>query len=356
MTELQTKYRSASHDQHESEFNPSNNGGMRSTGRYAPNRGPSANDERPGTGNRSGGAGHRRRFSDEEVDPPVSAGRGPTSMNSASRGANSRSRGTYDDYDERDHDSPHSNNRNRRSNENFSPRNYNNNHRSNNNYDDDEYDNYDDGRRGGAAASRSQSRRSYDEEEYDDRDNRGNNSARYNRSSSNYRNDDDYEPEDSHNRRGNQARDRDQDNYRWDSGNNTRERQNRSSSNNNDVRKEPSPRNNRNPKRNDVLDLDEGFNNRAKSPQSSPEKGPQAVIPPPIVTFTHPDLTDMRKFLRTPLPKSHGIVQCYIKRNKSGTNKLYPVYSLYLKVRPKLLRVVSCCGCCLMLVICQLLD
>lgn len=49
---------------------------------------------------------------------------------------------------------------------------------------------------------------------------------------------------------------------------------------------------------------------------------------PPIVP---PDLSDMRRFLTTPLPRECGIVQCYIRRNKSGTNKLFPVYSLFLK-------------------------
>ena len=45
------------------------------------------------------------------------------------------------------------------------------------------------------------------------------------------------------------------------------------------------------------------------------------------------NLGNMRHFLTTPLPRSAGVVQCYIRRNKSGTNKLFPVYSLYLKVR-----------------------
>ena len=39
----------------------------------------------------------------------------------------------------------------------------------------------------------------------------------------------------------------------------------------------------------------------------------------------------MRQFLTSPVPKANGIVQCYIRRNKSGTNRLFPVYSLYLK-------------------------
>ena len=43
------------------------------------------------------------------------------------------------------------------------------------------------------------------------------------------------------------------------------------------------------------------------------------------------DLSDMRSFLTSPLPKDTGVVQCYIRRNKNGTNKLFPVYTLYLK-------------------------
>lgn len=44
-----------------------------------------------------------------------------------------------------------------------------------------------------------------------------------------------------------------------------------------------------------------------------------------------PDLSDMRRFLISPVPKECGVIQCYIRRNKSGTNKLFPLYSLYLK-------------------------
>lgn len=44
------------------------------------------------------------------------------------------------------------------------------------------------------------------------------------------------------------------------------------------------------------------------------------------------DLSDMKRFLLSPIPRGCGIVQCYIKRNKVGVNKLFPVYSLYLKV------------------------
>lgn len=43
------------------------------------------------------------------------------------------------------------------------------------------------------------------------------------------------------------------------------------------------------------------------------------------------DVSDMRKFLTTPCPKAAGVVQCYIRRNKSGTNKLYPEYYVYME-------------------------
>jgi tubby-related protein 1 len=44
------------------------------------------------------------------------------------------------------------------------------------------------------------------------------------------------------------------------------------------------------------------------------------------------NLSNMKRFLLTPLPRECGVVQCYIRRNKSGAlNKLYPMYSLYLK-------------------------
>lgn len=52
------------------------------------------------------------------------------------------------------------------------------------------------------------------------------------------------------------------------------------------------------------------------------------------ITISRPillDLSNMREFLTTPIPKSAGIVQCYIRRNTSGTNRLYPKYSLFMK-------------------------
>jgi len=45
----------------------------------------------------------------------------------------------------------------------------------------------------------------------------------------------------------------------------------------------------------------------------------------------------MRRFLMTPVPKGAGVVQCYIRRNKSGVHKLFPIYSLYLKDQDRFL-------------------
>jgi hypothetical protein len=39
----------------------------------------------------------------------------------------------------------------------------------------------------------------------------------------------------------------------------------------------------------------------------------------------------MKQFLTQPTSKSAGVVQCYIKRNKGGTNKMFPEYCLYTK-------------------------
>ena len=50
-----------------------------------------------------------------------------------------------------------------------------------------------------------------------------------------------------------------------------------------------------------------------------------------VKTIEPLNLTDMKSFLANPIPKGCGVVQCYIRRNKNGTNKIFPVYSLYLK-------------------------
>lgn len=50
-----------------------------------------------------------------------------------------------------------------------------------------------------------------------------------------------------------------------------------------------------------------------------------------------PDISDIRSFLTQPTPRECGVVQCYIQRHKSGLNKLYPVYHLYMKKGDKFL-------------------
>ena len=72
----------------------------------------------------------------------------------------------------------------------------------------------------------------------------------------------------------------------------------------------------------------------AKPTSRTPER---AVVSKPAVRPL--DLSNMRSFLTSPLPKDAGVVQCYIRRNKSGTNKLFPVYTLYLKDGDRFLMV-----------------
>jgi Tub family len=46
------------------------------------------------------------------------------------------------------------------------------------------------------------------------------------------------------------------------------------------------------------------------------------------------DLTDLRRFLTSPVPKNAGIIYCRIERDRSGlTGKWYPSYYLYLQVK-----------------------
>jgi hypothetical protein len=62
---------------------------------------------------------------------------------------------------------------------------------------------------------------------------------------------------------------------------------------------------------------------------------PQELIissPAPVV-IVPPDLSNMRKFLTSPIPVNNGILQCYIKRNTSGTNMLFPKYSLFFPLQ-----------------------
>jgi hypothetical protein len=41
--------------------------------------------------------------------------------------------------------------------------------------------------------------------------------------------------------------------------------------------------------------------------------------------------TDVRRFVTHPVPRTAGVVHCYIKRSKAGTGKLYPEYRLYTR-------------------------
>lgn len=57
--------------------------------------------------------------------------------------------------------------------------------------------------------------------------------------------------------------------------------------------------------------------------------GPEPAVA--RASITPLDFSDMRRFLTMPVPRGAGVVQCKIIRNKSGTNKLFPTYTLYLK-------------------------
>lgn len=57
----------------------------------------------------------------------------------------------------------------------------------------------------------------------------------------------------------------------------------------------------------------------------------KAEPPAPDFDVNALPLHDMRSFLTEPCPKAAGIVQCYIRRNRSGTNKFFPEYTVYLK-------------------------
>jgi hypothetical protein len=44
------------------------------------------------------------------------------------------------------------------------------------------------------------------------------------------------------------------------------------------------------------------------------------------------DTTNLRNFLMNPAPKEAGVVQCYIKRDKSTFRKMFPEYRVYIKI------------------------
>ena len=79
-------------------------------------------------------------------------------------------------------------------------------------------------------------------------------------------------------------------------------------------------------------------------------RGEYAAPPSPTpLIATGINLTNMKAFLTSPAPKGHGTIQCYIRRNKSGTNKLFPIYSLYMKVN-YIYSVIIYCVCLYMCV------
>ncbi|TYZ66384.1 hypothetical protein PybrP1_004116 [[Pythium] brassicae (nom. inval.)] len=43
------------------------------------------------------------------------------------------------------------------------------------------------------------------------------------------------------------------------------------------------------------------------------------------------DMADMKAFVLRPIPKAYDVLECYIERNKSGANKMFPEYCLYMK-------------------------
>ena len=55
----------------------------------------------------------------------------------------------------------------------------------------------------------------------------------------------------------------------------------------------------------------------------------------PLPLFDKTKAENLRKFLMRPAPKEAKVVQCYIKRTKSGFlsgRNMYPTYRVYMKV------------------------
>jgi len=76
-----------------------------------------------------------------------------------------------------------------------------------------------------------------------------------------------------------------------------------------------------------------------QAPTSNPHSTGQgqSAQPKPAskIPFNMADLnlndSNIKSFIMEPCPRKAGAVQCYIKRNKSGLNKLFPEYSVFLK-------------------------
>ncbi|KDO29486.1 hypothetical protein SPRG_06025 [Saprolegnia parasitica CBS 223.65] len=64
---------------------------------------------------------------------------------------------------------------------------------------------------------------------------------------------------------------------------------------------------------------------------ASPELGFDHVSPPLSVPAISMDLNALRQFVMRAPTKGSASVQCYVERDKSGTNLLRPVYRLFLE-------------------------
>lgn len=67
------------------------------------------------------------------------------------------------------------------------------------------------------------------------------------------------------------------------------------------------------------------------------EDGARTMSPRSEFNLGALDFTNIRRLVTNPVPRAAGIVQCYIRRDKSGANKLYPEYRLYMKVGDRFL-------------------
>jgi len=235
------------------------------------------------------------------------------------------------DYDDRQYDEP-------------SPKHYDEpspsrDHRSS--YDDrrryDEEDEYFDRRR---REEPSRSRR--DDYDYDDRDRR-----RYDDEEPSRSRRDDYDDYDRRERRRESPppRERERERRRDDSPPPRRERDRRDYSDDDGYDSPPRRRSDDSPPRGSPEPReprDEKKTRRRKkerSPSPEPEeyedeRGPSPASETPSAPefdASALDLRDMRKFLTTACPRRAGVVQCSIKRNRSGTNKLFPEYAVYMK-------------------------
>jgi len=77
-----------------------------------------------------------------------------------------------------------------------------------------------------------------------------------------------------------------------------------------------------------------------QSPLPAPSASSVRVSTEPTGTAAL-DLSDMRRFVTSPVPKSAGIVQCSVERDKSGLGLFYPTYTVQLCDGNKFLMVAK---------------